>query len=169
MSNEIINKVTQSPIFTYDMEHVLPKKNEVILFDLKPFLWQEIALKEKDFRLALKALDWQKFHKKAVLVSCTADAIIPIWAYMLVITYLAQVEAIGATTEQAVYVDFLTHDLEKTIAEEKLKDRPVVIKGCSNIPFKEELYLQATKLLVTNSKSIMYGEPCSTVPIYKRK
>lgn len=166
---EIVNKVANSKIFTLDMEDFLPKSEEIITFDLKDYLFQGIVLKEKEFRTALKALDWTVYENKCVLVTCTADAILPIWSYMLVTTYLNDVAKAVGHTKVSLLNDVLKKEVAKQHDEINLADRPIVIKGCSNIEEKENLYLEATKLLMPFAKSLMYGEPCSTVPIFKQK
>ncbi len=166
---EIINKVSESKIISFDMEEVLPKENEILVFDLSPFLFQGIVLKEKEFRQSLKTFDWEPYRENAVLVLCSTHAIVPIWAYMLVSTYLQDVKAMYSTSKEDIYLTMLRNAVQKLNTSTVLEDRPIVIKGCSNIPFKESLYLETTKLFLPLAKSIMYGEPCSTVPIFKRK
>lgn len=166
---EIVNKVANSKIFTLDMEQFLPKKESILTFDLKGYLFQGIVLKEKEFRTALKEFDWSIYENKCVLVTCSTDAILPIWAYMLVTTYLQDTALSVGQTHVSILNDVLRKEVEKQHSEINLQDRPIVIKGCSNIDEKENLYLEATKLLMPYAKNLMYGEPCSTVPIFKRK
>lgn len=165
--SEIVNRVTSSPIISVNMEEFYPQE-ERLTFDLKPFLFQELILREKDFRQALKEFDWSVYREKWVAVTCTADAIIPTWAYMLVCTYLDGV-AKG-------YVIGGLEGLEQQIAEavlsgldlEEFRDRPVVIKGCSKFPIPLFAYGRLVSLLQGQAKSLMFGEPCSTVPLFKR-
>lgn len=166
---EIVNKVAQSKIFTLDMEDFLPKADDIIVFDLKDYLFQEMVLREKDFRTALKELDWSFYKDKAVIITCSVDAILPIWSYMLVTTYLEGVAKVVGQSKISIFNEILRKKVLNTHEEINLQDRPIVIKGCSNIEEKENLYLEATKLLLPYAKSLMYGEPCSTVPIYKKK
>lgn len=166
--NEIVNRVASSPIVSLDMEDFYPQEERVI-FDLKPFLFQELILREKDFREKLKSLDWSDFSNKWVSVTCTADAIIPTWAFMLVCTYLEGISKGYVLGDLA--------QLEQHIAEislsgldlEKFRDRPVVIKGCSKAPIPLFAYGRLISLLQGHAKSIMFGEPCSTVPLVKNK
>lgn len=168
MEETIINKVSESALTTLDLEDFYPKE-ETILFDMKDFLFMGLILKEKDFREAMKSLDLKKYEEKLVAVSCSADAVIPMWAYMLVATYLQPIakEIIFGTED-----DLKKQLLLKNISRLNIKDytdKRVVIKGCGDLPITEAAYLEATKLLQPIVKSIMYGEPCSTVPIFKKK
>ncbi len=168
MDEVIINKVSESALITLNLEEYFPTE-ELALFDMKEYLFMGLILKEKDFREALKNLDLAMFTNKAVAVTCTADAVIPVWAYMLVASYLQPVakEVIFGTTEE-----LKNQLLIRNITQIKLNDyadKRVVIKGCGELPVTEAAYLEATKLLRPVAKSIMYGEPCSTVPIFKRK
>ncbi|TNF41017.1 MAG: DUF2480 family protein [Cytophagales bacterium] len=166
--SEIVNRVASSPIISLDMEEFYPQEERVI-FDLKPFLFQELILKEKDFREQLKTFNWADYADKWVAVTCTADAIIPTWAFMLVCTYL---EGISKG-----YVIGDRSQLEQHIAElslsgldlEKFQGRPVVIKGCSKVSIPLFAYGRLISLLQGRAKSLMFGEPCSTVPLVKNK
>ncbi|MBN7813336.1 DUF2480 family protein [Algoriphagus sp. H41] len=165
--SEIVNRVASSAILSVDMEEFYPQE-ERLVFDLKPFLFQELILREKDFRQALKELDWSVYRGKWVAVDCTADAIVPTWAFMLVCTYLE------GTSKGYVLGNLDT--LEQHIAEtalsgldlEEFQDRPVVVKGCSKFPIPLFAYGRLVSLLQSRAKSLMFGEPCSTVPLFKR-
>lgn len=168
MAEEIINRVAASALEELNLEDYFPKE-EVVVFDLKPYLFMELILKEKDFRAALLNTDWSGYQGKVVAVTCTADAIIPMWAYMLVAAYLQPVAAdvVFGNADAALREVFL-----KKISSIDLSgylDKRVVIKGCGNLPVGEYAYLEITKLLRPIVKSIMYGEACSTVPIFKKK
>jgi Protein of unknown function (DUF2480) len=168
MDEVMTNKVSESGILTVDLEEYYPK-DETIVFDLKDYLFMGLILKEKDFREALKNLDLTPYNNKNVALTCTADAIIPMWAYMLVSSYLQPI------AKNVVFgnADFLHQTLFlKNIAAinpENYTDKRVVIKGCGDLPVSENAYVAITQLLRPVAKSIMYGEPCSTVPIYKKK
>jgi len=166
---EIVNKVANSKIVTLDMEELLPTKEELVVFDLADYLFQGLVLREKDFRTSLKELDWSIYQDKYVIITCSADAIVPIWAYMLVTTYLDGLVLDLAQTEEPLFLSILEDKIKEQHELLDLTDRPIVIKGCANIPFKESLYLKITQLVKPFAKTIMYGEPCSTVPIYKKK
>jgi hypothetical protein len=168
MSNEIINKVANSGLITLDLENYFPAE-EIRTFDLKEHLFMGLILKEKDFREALKNLDWSAYQDKYVAIFCSADAIIPAWAYMLVVTYLQPVA-------RDVYVgtegEMLKHLFLKNIAAidaNEFKDQRIVVKGCGDITIESFAYAEITRVLLPVVKSIMYGEPCSTVPVYKKK
>ena len=168
MSDEIINKVALSPLITLDLEELYPR-DSIEMFDLKDYLFMGMILKEKEFRAALQQTEWTKFTDKIVAVTCSADAIIPVWAYMLVGTYLQPVaqEIIFGTRDEALKQTFLKNIGALSLAA--FTDKRVVVKGCGNLPVGEFAYLEITKRLTPVVKSIMYGEPCSTVPIYKKK
>jgi hypothetical protein len=168
MSEEIINKVAQSQLVTLDLESYYPAE-EIVVFDLKPHLFMELILKEKEFRAALQNNDWSAYQNKVVAVTCTADAIIPMWAYMLVGSYLQPVaKDVIFGDEQTARQHLFIHNID-AIDTEPFVDKRIVVKGCGDIPIGEFAYLAITKKLVPVAKSLMYGEPCSTVPIYKKK
>jgi hypothetical protein len=168
MADELINKVAESGLITLDLEQYFPRQG-LMVFDLKDYLFMGLVLKEKDFREALKNTDWEKFRDKYVAVTCTADAIIPVWAYMLIASFLQPVarEIVMGDEKELQRVLFI-----KNISAIDLKDfsdKRIVIKGCGERPIGEFAYMEATKLLRPVAKTIMYGEPCSTVPIYKKR
>jgi len=167
MSEAIVNKVAESGLVTIDLENFYPRQ-EVVLFDLKDYLFMGLILKEKDFREALKKEDWEKFRNKYVAVTCTADAIIPIWAYMLVVSYVQPVAAdIMQGDEKELHRYLFIKNIEALNSEEYI-DKRVVIKGCGDLPIGEFAYTEITKKLRPVAKSIMYGEACSTVPVFKK-
>lgn len=168
MDELIINKVSESSIITLNLEEYYPKE-EIALFDMKDHLFMGLILKEKDFRETLKNLDLANYTNKAVAVTCSADAVIPIWAYMLVASYLQPVakEVIFGSVEELKRQILLKNIGNMDLSD--FADKRIVIKGCGELPIGEAAYLAATKLLRPVAKSIMYGEPCSTVPIFKRK
>lgn len=165
---EIINKVAQSGILTFNLEEYFPKE-EIVFFDLKDYLFKELILREKDFRESLTAIDWKMYNGKILTITCSADAIIPQWAFMLVSVY-AQPYARAiyfGSKEQALQQHFLLA-LEH-VDMEAYRNQRVVIKGCSDKPVPVDAYVTVTNKLRPLAKSIMYGEPCSTVPLFKRK
>jgi hypothetical protein len=168
MSDVLVNKVAASGIITLDLEKYLPVE-AIVTFDLKDHLFMGLILKEKDFREALKEKDWQPYQNKYVAVTCSADAIIPLWAYMLVTTYLqpfAKDVYVGTATDMQKHL-FLQNIAAINIQE--YTDQRVVVKGCGDKAIEPYAYSEITKRLRPVAKSIMYGEPCSTVPIYKKK
>lgn len=141
---------------------------EIVTFDIKEFLFMGLILKEKDFREALKTLDLTPYTDKWVAVTCTVDAIIPVWAYMLVASYLQPVARDIVFGDEALAHKTIFLKNISTIDTETFRDQRVVVKGCGDLPVGEFAYLEITKLLRPVAKSIMYGEPCSTVPIFKK-
>ncbi len=168
MEEGIINKVAQSAIVTLDLEKFFPE-GETAVFDLKDHLFMELILKEKDYREALKNLDWKIYENKNVGIVCSADAIIPVWAYMLAATYLQPVARdIFFGNESFVHEALFLKNLSKIDATE-YEGKRVVVKGCGEKKIPEAAYVEITKILRPVAKSIMYGEPCSTVPLYKQR
>jgi hypothetical protein len=164
----IVNKVAESGLITLDPADFAPKQS-VLSFDLKDYLFMGLILKEKDFRAALQQINWSNYDGSVVAVFCSADAIIPMWAYMLVATYLTPVaqKVFFGTPEQAFEQAWLQNIQALPVAD--FTDKRMVIKGCGDLPVSAAVYLTLTNLLQPVAKSIMYGEPCSTVPVYKKK
>jgi hypothetical protein len=164
---EIINKVELSGIITIDLEDFYPQGKRV-LFDIKDLLFQGLILREKDFREYVKKEDWSQYKDKYVAMICSADAIVPTWAYMLLATQLQPF------VKKVVFGDLET--LETILYNEALakldineyKNARIVVKGCGNLPVPKAAYVEITRLLRPVAKSIMYGEACSTVPLYKQ-
>ncbi len=168
MSEVFVNKVANSGIITLDLETFLPG-GQTMVFDLKDHLFMGLILKEKDFREALKNLDWAVYQNKNVAIVCSVDAIIPVWAYMLVTTYLQPVaKEIFVGSEEEMQKHLFLKNLA-AINPQDFAEQRVVIKGCGEIPIGSFAYAEITKILKPVVKSIMYGEPCSTVPVYKKK
>ena len=167
MDDQIINKVAQSGLVTIDLEEFYPA-GERVVFDIKDYLFQGLILREKDFREAVKAIDWKSYADKYVSLICSADAIVPTWAYMLLVSSLephAKKVVFGnlETLETVLYDEILSK-----LPIENFRDSRIVIKGCGNLPVPKAAYVELTRLLRPVAKSIMYGEPCSTVPIFKQ-
>lgn len=164
----IINKVANSGLITLDLEEYY-HAGERVIYDIAENLFQGLILREKDFREFLKQHNWAQYHNKNVAIVCSADAIVPTWAYMLLAIHLepyANLYVFGSIEmlENALFQQALSR-IELT----QYSDAKVVIKGCSHVPVPTYAYVEITRLLKPYVKSIMYGEPCSTVPIYKRK
>jgi len=165
---EVINRVSSSPLVTLDLEEYYSHGDRVLL-DIKDWLFQSQILKEKDFREFIKSHDWFQYQNKFVAVTCTVDAIVPTWAYMLV--------SISLQPYASAVVFGSLHDLEvqlfmralDTIDWQKFDHAKVVIKGCSKVEVPVAIYVEATNRLRPLAASIMYGEPCSTVPLFKKK
>jgi hypothetical protein len=163
----IINRVAQSSLVSLDLEEFYDQAERVVL-DMKDNLHQGLILREKDFRAWVKDRDWSEYKDKNVSIHCSADAIIPTWAYMLVASKVQPfakrvvVGSLGAL-EQSLFQDALTK-----LDIREYEDAKVVIKGCSKYPVPEFAYVEITRLLTPVVSSLMYGEPCSTVPVFKR-
>ena len=168
MEEVLINKVEESGLITLDLEEYYPNE-ETAVFDLKDYLFMGLILKEKEFREALKKTDWGIYKNKNVCITCTVDAVIPMWANMLVVTYLQpEAKEIVYGDEVFLHKYLFLKNLSK-IDVNNFLDKRVVIKGCGEKPISEIAYVEITKKLRPVVKNIMYGEPCSTVPIYKSK
>ncbi|MFZ4542594.1 MAG: DUF2480 family protein [Saprospiraceae bacterium] len=167
MSDLLVNRVASSGLITFKLEDFFPKE-ELLEFDLKPFLFMELILKEKDFREAMKSHDWVQYTGKNLIVYCSVDAIIPVWAYMLVAVHAAPFanEIFQGDTENFIKAHF--EKIIDTLDIGHFMNQRVVIKGCSDKPVPPSAYLALTRKLQPVVQSIMYGEPCSTVPIYKK-
>lgn len=168
MSELFVNKVAESGLISFDLEAYYPK-GEIKTFDLKEYLFMGLILKEKDFRAALLITNWAPYTNAHVAITCSADAIIPMWAYMLVASYLQPIAAnVVFGDEQKLISTILLKNLAAVKGEE-YTDKRVVVKGCGEITIPESAYVEITNILRPFAKSIMFGEPCSTVPIYKKK
>ena len=168
MSEPFINKVAESGLVSIDLASFLPS-NEIVVFDIKPYLFMELILKEKDFRASLSEIDWSQFKDKIVGIHCSTDAIIPMWANMLVASNLSNTaKAIYFGDENKVREQILLHCIN-TIDASDYNDQRIVIKGCGETLISEAAYIAITQKLRPVVKSLMYGEPCSTVPVYKKK
>lgn len=168
MSDLIVNKIALSALENIDLEDFFPEDN-VMEFDLKPFLFMEMIIKEKDFRESLGKYDWTVFNNKIAAVTCSADAIIPQWAYMLIATYLQPVASeIIFGNERVAVEKILLRNIDAIDLTDYI-DKRIIVKGCGDLNVGPAAYLAITKKLLPVAKSIMYGEACSTVPVYKRK
>ena len=168
MSTPLVNKVAASGLITLKLEDFWPNV-ELATFDIKDYLFQALLLKEKDFREALKNHDWSQYQGKVLLVYCSTDAIIPMWAYMLITSY-AEPEATDVFQghQEDYFRTYFTQQLN-ALDIAPYQGQRVILKGCTDgkaIP--PQAYLELTKRLRPVAKSIMFGEPCSTVPIYKQ-
>ena len=168
MSIQINNKVADSGIITLDLASFLPS-DEIVIFDIKPFLFMELILKEKEFRASLNTIDWRVYQDKVVGIFCSTDAIIPMWANMLIVSNLQPVaKAVYFGDTNNVSAQLIVDKISE-INSADYQDQRVVIKGCGETPIHESAYIAITQKLRPAVKSIMFGEPCSTVPVYKRK
>jgi hypothetical protein len=168
MSETIVNKIAESGLITLRPEEWIPSR-DLAEFDLKDFLFMGMILKEKDFRESMKAHDWAQYKGKVLCVFCSADAIIPSWAYMLVATNVAPYNAGVFYGNAAQWRSAQLLNVVQQMDVTPYEDQRVIIKGCSEeFEIGPEIYLALTNKLVPVVKSLMFGEPCSTVPVYKR-
>ncbi len=165
--NVLVNRVAESGLITINLEDYFPE-TEFVHFDIKEFLFMELILKEKDFREALKTYDWKTVEGKTVLIYCSNDAIIPTWAFMLVTIYAKAHASDIFQGNEAQYYSVAMNKMISSIDFNKFDQQRVVIKGCGDKPVPVSAYVEITKHLHGRAQSIMYGEPCSTVPIYKK-
>ncbi|PWK20351.1 uncharacterized protein DUF2480 [Xanthomarina spongicola] len=167
VSEEIINRVTNSALMVFDLEDYYPEGKRIII-DIKDWLFEGFVLREKDFREHVKHHDWTQYKNCFVALYCSTDAIVPAWAYMLIILELepySKKTIIGDldSLETSIYQDIINN-----LNLETYKDKPVIIKGCSKKPVPVNAYLMVTNRLKPIAKSIMFGEACSSVPLYKK-
>ena len=169
MSTEstLINRVAESDLQTIALDDMI-RDAAVVSFDLKDYLFQGLILKEKDFRESLKTTDWAKYKDLILSVHCSADAIIPMWAYMLIAAYSAPVAKAVYFGEPQEVLEQVLLDRIKQKDWEYLRGKRVVIKGCSDRELPASAYMEMVNQIQPLAQSIMYGEPCSTVPIFKR-
>lgn len=166
--DEIVNRVAKSPLVTIDLEDLYPEGKR-ILFDLKDFLYEELILREKDFREQLKNHDWEQYKDAYVAMNCSTDAIIPSWAFMLAATYLQPfakkiVKGDLEDLETSLYQEIIS-DLDVS----PYKNKKIIVKGCSKKPVPDAAYIQLIERIQPHVQSLMYGEACSTVPLMKKK
>jgi hypothetical protein len=168
MENEIVNRVAGSKLIVVDLEDYYPKGKRTV-FDIKDWLYEELVLREKDFREQANQHNWSQYQDDFVAMTCTSDAIVPAWAFMLVTMHLqpyAKKVVIGSLEqlETSIYQDIIQNlDVNEFI------DKPLIIKGCTNKPVPANAYILLSEKLRPIAKSVMYGEACSSVPLFKRK
>jgi len=166
-TEEITNRVATSGIISLDLEE-LYHSGERVLFDIKDNLFQGMILREKDFREFLKSNDWSAYQGKNVGIICSEDAIVPTWAYMLLAIHLEPFANKVVFGDLVQLEDQLFSDAIQKIDPEEYRGKRVVIKGCSKFPVPISAYVNVTALLKPVAQSLMFGEPCSTVPLYKK-
>ena len=164
---EIINRVANSPLVTFNLEEYYPEGDRVV-YDIKDNLFQEMILKEKDFRAFVKEHDWSQYEGKFIALTCTVDAIVPTWAYMLLVTKLEPYAKMVVFGNLEVLEASLFKEALSQVHPEEFRDAKVVVKGCGDFPVPVFAYAEITRLLRPYAATIMFGEPCSTVPLYKK-
>ena len=168
MTGEIINKVSNSQLITIDLTDYAPKVS-VKELDIKDFLFKGIILKEKEFRVNLKEFDFSAYTNKTVALNCSTDAIVPMWAFMLITSYLNNIASeIYFGTKEEVFQKKFSDNIDSIDASE-FEGKKVIVKGCGEIPLTEALYIAITKKLQNTVSSLMFGEACSAVPVFKKK
>ncbi len=166
MPNEIINRVANSKLVTIDLEDYYPK-GERVLFDIKDWLFAEQILKENDFRESVKNYDWAALENKYVALTCSTDAIIPSWAYLLISVSLAPYAKKIVIGNLDLLESLIFQEIISNLSVKEFKDKPCIIKGCANKPIPQTAYIQLICKLLPIAKSVMYGEACSSVPLFK--
>jgi hypothetical protein len=164
----IVNKVSQSGILTFNLEEYFDSSPR-ITFDIKQCLFMGLILKEKDFREFIKTHDWLQYQSKNVSIICSADAIVPTWAYMLIASKLNGIANFFIFGNLEMLENALFQKALASVNIEDYRDKKMVIKGCGNLPVPTYAYVEITRLFLPVASSIMYGEPCSTVPVFKKK
>lgn len=165
--DEIINKVASANLLNVDLEDYYPKGTRSLI-DIKDQLFQGLILKEKDFRQYIDSHDWSKYQDHYVGIYCSTDAIIPVWAYMLMASRLEPFAAKIVFGDREALETVLYQETLAKLDLEQFRDQRVIIKGCGNLPVPRSAYMELTRLIRPVAKSIMYGEACSTVPIFKQ-
>jgi len=168
MSNEIINRVTNSKLITIDLEDFYPK-GERVLFDIKDWLFQEMILKEKDFRSFVNNHNWTQYQDNFIAITCSVDAIIPSWATMLITTKLTPFAKKIVVGNLELLETIVYQDIINQLNVSDFKNKPIIIKGCANKPIPTSAYIFLIEKVQPVAKSILFGEACSTVPLFKAK
>jgi len=168
MAKEIVNRVAQSKLKTFDLEEIYPEGKRV-LFDIKDWLFQELILKEKDFRASVKNHDWAQYKNSFVAVACSVDAIIPSWAFMLVVAELNPYANKVVVGDLEILETVIYQELINFLDLRNFTNSPVILKGCADKPIPNSAYAFLIERLQPIAKSIMFGEACSTVHLYKSK
>lgn len=168
MAEEIVNKVAKSPLVTLDLGDYYPQGERKVL-DIAPWLLEGIMLREKDFRESVQQHPWSKYLNTYVAVHCSTDAIVPQWAYMLLAAHLAPYAHKVVYGDAAILESFIMEKAIDAIDVEEYKNKPVIVKGCGDRPIPNHAYLHLAAVLQPVVKTLMFGEACSTVPVYKKK
>lgn len=166
--NEIVNRVTESGLITLDLEDYY-HQGERILFDIKPWLFREMILREKEFRQQIALHDWKEYTNKNIAFTCTADALIPTWAYMLLAASVQPYAHRYVFGNLQVLESTLYQDAVAKIDVELYRNARVIVKGCSDVQVPVSAYVELSSKLLPVVKTLMYGEACSNVPVYKNK
>lgn len=168
MAEEIINRVANSKLITIDLEDFYPQGNRIV-FDIKDWLYEGLILREKDFREQVNNHDWSQYQDNYVALSCSSDAIIPSWAYLLLSTQLYEFAKKVVVGNLELLETVIYQEIINQIDTSEFTDKPVIIKGCADKPIPPSAYTLLIEKIQPVAKTIMFGEACSTVPLYKKK
>ena len=168
MSKEIVNKVANSKLITIDLEEFYPE-GERIIFDISKWLYQDIILKEKDFRESIQQHNWSQYQDNYIALTCSSGAIIPSWAYLLITTRLSPFTKKIVVGNLELLETVIFQEIISNLNFDNYKGKPVIIKGCANKPIPETAIVQLIENLIPYAKTIMFGEACSTVPLFKKR
>ena len=168
MDEKIVNRVVTSKLITIDLEDFYPE-GERIIFDISKWLFEGLILKEKDFRKSVEQYNWAQYKNKYVALTCLTDAIIPSWAYLLITTRLSPFAKKTVVGNLELLETIIFQEIISNLELDNFKDKPIIIKGCSNKPIPDTASSLLIQKLLPVVKTIMFGEACSTVPLFKRK
>jgi len=168
LSKEIVNKVANSKLITIDLEEFYPE-GERIIFDISKWLYQDIILKEKDFRESIQQHNWSQYQDNYIALTCSSGAIIPSWAYLLITTRLSPFTKKIVVGNLELLETVIFQEIISNLNFDNYKGKPVIIKGCANKPIPETAIVQLIENLIPYAKTIMFGEACSTVPLFKKR
>lgn len=169
IQENIVNKVAQSGLITIDLAQYAPAKESIFVYDIKDNLFHGLILKEKDFRAFVKEHDWSQYEGKHIGITCSTDAIVPTWAYMILSNKLSPfAKSLHFGSQEEILRDVFSEAIQG-IDYTLYQDQRIVVKGCGDVFIPESAFVLFTHKLTQVAKSIMYGEPCSTVPVFKRK
>lgn len=168
MADEIVNRVANSKLITIDLEDFYPKGNRVV-FDVKDWLFEGLILREKDFREQVRNHDWTQYQDNFVALTCSTDAIIPSWAYLLLTTELSVYAKKVVVGSLELLETVLYQEIISKLDTTEYDNKPVIVKGCANMPIPPSAYTLLIEKIQPVAKTIMFGEACSTVPLFKKK
>ena len=168
MAEEIINRVANSKLITIDLEDFYPQGNRIV-FDIRDWLYEGLILREKDFREQVKNHDWSQYQNNYIALTCSSDAIIPSWAYLLLTTNLSSFAKKTVVGNLELLETVIHQEVIDLLDISEYKNKPVIIKGCTNKPIPPSAYTMLIEKIQPIAKTIMFGEACSTVPLFKRK
>lgn len=164
----IVNKIAQSGLLTLDMETFFPAEGEIVSIDLKDFLFKGLILREEEFRNTVKATSWNNYQDKYVAIHCSTDAIIPMWAYMILSAQLSPfAKDVAVISPERASEDFLLRNLSR-LDTALFEDKRILVKGCGDRKIPEAAFVLIAERLTPVVRSLMYGEACSNVPVYKK-